>query len=49
MYVPPGVVVTFSPVNDANMSAVLLKSLSDTLADAIGTAGDDDYFVLEHG
>ena len=42
------IVVTFCPVNDANMGAVFLKFLSDTLANAIGTAGDDDYFVLEH-
>ena len=42
------IVVTFCLINDAYMGAVLLKFLSDTLANAVGTAGDDDYFVLEH-
>ena len=42
------IVVAFCLVNDANMGTAFLKFLSDTLADAVGTAGDDDYFVLEH-
>ena len=30
------------------MGAVFLEFLGDTFADTVGTAGDDDYFILEH-
>ena len=43
------IMVTFCLVDDANMGAVLLELLGDTLANPVGTAGDNDYFVLEHG
>lgn len=39
----------FRAVDDADMGAVLFKLLRDALADAAGAAGDDDYFILEHG
>ena len=42
------IVVALCLINDAYMGAVFLKFLSDALADAIGTAGDNDYFILEH-
>ena len=42
------IMVAGSRVDDADMGSVLLKFLRDAFANAARTAGDDDYFILEH-